>query len=83
MNEEINDWEDWKDSSTDGGSAIAVCGHISNWTDLQFVYSCFHDYLSFERRTDCLDWQELYEQEQCYWKEGGIDLIEPFFGGDT
>ena len=37
-----NDWEDWEDSSTGGGSVIAKCGHI-NFSNLEFVYQCFYD----------------------------------------
>merc|ERR1711990_1159983 len=48
-----NDWEDWEDSSTEEKSVIASCGHISNWTDLQFVYQCFYESDIFTGATGC------------------------------
>ena len=55
-----NDWEDWEDSSTGGGSTIANCGHIPNFSDLEFVYQCFYDSGSLTGATDCEEYAELY-----------------------
>lgn len=48
-----SEWADWEDSSTENISVIAKCGHIPNFSDLEFVYQCFYKEDSSSSSLNC------------------------------